>query len=112
MFFHLILEYWWAVLIALAVFAVVFTLFVTRGQQEAGAGERAKLAWARWRRISNHAANFQARVILTVFYFTFVAPFGLMLSRKDTLRARPGAHEGWLPRTTRDRTLADARKQF
>ena len=57
--------------------------------------------------------NFQARVLLTVFYFLVVGPVGLFLRWKnDPLKLRhQESATYWLDRETRDLTLDDARRQ-
>lgn len=35
--------------------------------------------WVRWLKIAHVIGNFQAQVILTVFYFIFVLPFGVVM---------------------------------
>lgn len=69
-------------------------------------------AWYGWKRIGQPIADFIGRVILTVFYFTVFAPFGLgVLLWGDPLdiKSRPKAH--WLARATRDLNLTDVRRQ-
>lgn len=72
-----------------------------------------KLAWQKWRAFAHVLGNFQARLLLTVFYFVFVGPIGLVLRwRTDPLKTRhPGPGSFWLERETRDLTLEDARRQ-
>jgi len=36
-----------------------------------------KRAWEGWKRIAHKIGNFQARVLLTIFYGVLVLPFGL-----------------------------------
>ena len=36
-----------------------------------------KRAWQTWKRIAHAIGNFQARVLLTVFYTVLVFPFGI-----------------------------------
>jgi hypothetical protein len=36
-----------------------------------------KRMWQAWKRLAHKIGNFQSRVLLTVFYFVFVWPFGL-----------------------------------
>jgi len=36
-----------------------------------------KRAWQAWKRIAHKIGNFQARVVLTIFYFLLVFPFGI-----------------------------------
>ncbi len=51
--------------------------------------------------------NFQARVILTLFYITVVIPFALIARSTKPLRA-----SGWTLRRPADPDLARARLQF
>jgi hypothetical protein len=113
MHLSLLASYWWIVLAAMVAGLVGFVLVAGRSA-EGGLAGRARLGWSRWRAVSKHAADIQARVILTVFYFTLVVPFGLLrthladpLDCKSARRARR-----WHTRATRDLTLEDARRQF
>ncbi len=73
-----------------------------------------KAGWRKWKAISDRVANVQARILLTVFYFTVMAPFGLWQGFvADRLRLkRSEVSSFWLDRSTTDRTLEDARRQF
>lgn len=106
-------EYWWAVLVAMVVAMLAF-IFITGRGAEGGLGGQARQGWSKWRALSNKAGELLARIILTIFYFTLAAPFGLMLSlAADPLRLKKSSQSsGWLTRQTRDRTLDDARRQF
>ena len=106
-------SYWWAVLLAMAAVLVMYVFVAGRGA-EGGLGGRARLGWSRWRTLSQKAADLLARIILTVFYFTAVVPFGVARTwLADPLRLRPSNQpRHWLPRQTRDRTLDDARRQY
>ncbi|MFN0073952.1 MAG: SxtJ family membrane protein [Chloroflexota bacterium] len=72
-----------------------------------------RIAWQKWRAFAHVLGNFQARVLLTVFYFVLVGPIGLVLRwRSDPLKLRFIPRESyWLERETRDLTLEDARRQ-
>ena len=76
-------------------------------------GSLSKL-WRGWKEIAAYIADFQARLVLTVFYFTVAAPFGL-LARVVVdplgLRHRP-ATSGWTKRPLLDSSLTAARRQF
>ena len=113
MHFNFLASYWWAVLAVLALVVLVFVAVAGRGAHGGLAG-RASLGWSKWKALSRRAAELQARIILTVFYFTLAAPFGLARSRlADPLRMKGDRPvSGWLERETRDRTLEDARRQF
>lgn len=46
--------------------------------------------WARWKVVAHVIGNFQARVLLTLFYFAIVPPFALVVKlAKDPLGLRP-----------------------
>lgn len=54
------------------------------------------ILWSRWKAFSHKVATFQARVILTIFYFVALAPVGLIHTYlKDTLNLRGKREEGW-----------------
>ena len=104
--------YWWAVLIALGAVVLIF-VFVAGRSAEGGLGARASLGWSRWKGLSKKAAELQARIVLTVFYFTVVMPFGLARTfGADPLQMKKSRPEKWLARQTRDLRLDDARRQF
>jgi hypothetical protein len=70
--------------------------------------------WEAWQDIAHHVGDFQARALLTVFYFTILAPFGVLVRTfTDPLQRRPGAaHTAWRERRTNDVDMAAARRQF
>lgn len=69
--------------------------------------------WQEWLVLARHIGNFQARVLITLVYFTLILPFGLVVAFvADTLRMkRVPANRAWLERSTRDLDLEQARKQ-
>jgi hypothetical protein len=106
-------SYWWAVLIVMALVVVIFIAIAGRNA-EGGVADRAKVGWDKWRALSHKAGELQARIILTVFYFTVAVPFGLVRTRfSDPLRLKSeNRTTGWLPRSTRDQSIDDAQRQF
>ena len=61
-------------------------------------------AWEGWKRIAHRIGQFQARVLLTLFYFIVLAPFaGALRLFADPLGIKPGTPRGW-----RDRPAAPA----
>lgn len=70
--------------------------------------------WHLWKRIGRLIGDFIGRVVLTVFYFTVLVPFGLGVRLfSDSLRLKEtGNPSHWLERETRDRALSDAERQF
>lgn len=48
-----------------------------------------RLLWKKWLKIAQAIGNFQGQVILTLFYFVLVLPFGLVISLfADPLRMK------------------------
>ncbi|TDJ08049.1 MAG: hypothetical protein E2O67_01620 [Deltaproteobacteria bacterium] len=74
-----------------------------------------KRIWEWWKPVAQKIGNFQARVILTVFYFTMFMPFAILVKLfTDPLRIKPKTKKGWIERKDEqvDDLLARARKQF
>jgi len=72
-----------------------------------------KTFWARWKHIARKIGNFQARVVLTLFYFTLAAPFGTAARwLSDPLRLkRRHARPEWHARPEPAADLAGLRQQ-
>ena len=93
-----------------AVGLVIFiVLAVFKGPREAW--DLYKRAWQAWKDLAHKIGNFQARVILTIFYAVLVLPFGLA-SRwfSDPLRIKKKP-EQWLDHPDEAYDLEWARKQ-
>lgn len=74
-------------------------------------------AWRSWTELSTHIGNFQARVLLTLIYFTWLVPFGaLMRVFSDPLDIRsihkPLTTTAWRKRVARTQDLQALRGQF
>ncbi len=74
---------------------------------------RLKALWAWWKPKAHAIGVFQTKLVLTLFYVLAFAPFALAARvlgfwRRSAAKDSPG---GWLSRETRDRTLADLRRQ-
>jgi len=55
-----------------------------------------KRLWEGWKKIARKIGDFNARVILTVFYFILLCPFALMLKLfTDPLEIKKKGHVGW-----------------
>jgi hypothetical protein len=77
-----------------------------------GVKAAARVAWAWWKRVAHRIGNFQARVLLTFFYYVILGPFALILGRSDPLGIGPSAVRGWRPRDAAGRPIAEqARRQ-
>ncbi len=74
----------------------------------------AKALWARWKIIARRIGDFQARVLLSLYYFAILGPFALGVKTfSDPLRLRPRASRGWLTRRSGNgEPLTSARRQF
>ena len=73
--------------------------------------ETLKRAWEAWKRFGHKVGNFQARVLLTIFYGVLVMPFGLaarMFSDPLRIKQRPTQ---WLDHPNEPIDLQWARKQ-
>lgn len=71
-------------------------------------------AWRTLERRSKKLADLQARLLLTVLYYVFVAPTGLAARLSDdALRLHRPRRTAtyWLPKTASDHTLGQARRQ-
>lgn len=52
--------------------------------------------WNWWKPIARKIGDFQARVMLTIFYFIFFAPFGLIVRlTMDPLAMKPHGEPHW-----------------
>ena len=76
-----------------------------------------KKLWRAWLRFGQFLGDILARIVLTLFYFTLFAPFGIGVTWfSDPLRTRRAARAdaaSWLNREGEDpATLDGARRQF
>ncbi len=104
----------WAIVILLIVIVIPTYVLIAGRNAEGGMKGRASHGWGRWREMSQKAADVQARVLLTVFYFTMMLPFGLVFGLlKDPLKIkhRPSGTY-WVERKPVSETLADAQRQY
>jgi len=73
-----------------------------------------KRLWNWWKPIAEKIGNFQARIILSVFYFIFVTPIALGVKLfSDPLRMKK-SNQGswWISREAREDSIEGAEKQF
>jgi len=70
--------------------------------------------WESWKEIAEYIGDFQARLLLTIFYFTIAVPFGLLVRLfSDPLQTRVLPEEtAWLRRDTGDNELKETQQQF
>ncbi|MCD6355961.1 MAG: hypothetical protein J7L66_01640 [Anaerolineaceae bacterium] len=70
--------------------------------------------WGRWKAFAFRMGGFQGRLILLLFYFTILAPFGIIntLFRNPLNLKKPVGNSFWFPLGTTDTKINDARRQF
>jgi hypothetical protein len=70
--------------------------------------------WQGWQRFGKKVADVQARVLLSIVYFTVVMPFGIAVRLlADPLAIKPGRRRGWIDRAPDTGTpLVRAGRQF
>ncbi|MSP41364.1 MAG: hypothetical protein EXR70_22995 [Deltaproteobacteria bacterium] len=71
-----------------------------------------KQLWQGWVKVAKKIGDFQARLMLTIFYFVLILPMGLIARWfADPLALKKSA-AAWTSRTNAPSTLEDARRQF
>ena len=69
------------------------------------------LAWDRWKILSELLGNAQAHILMLVFYFTVMLPFGLAVTLlSDVLHIR--CTPQWVAREAISERFEDGRRQF
>jgi hypothetical protein len=70
--------------------------------------------WSAWRELAGYIGDFQARLLLTIFYFVLVPPFGLLARYGvDPLQLRRApTPSAWSARSPVKPTLESGRSQF
>ncbi len=72
-----------------------------------------KKVWEGWKAIAKRIGDFNARLILTLFYFLIVGFFSLLVGRwQNYLRKRLPPDTNWLPVEKKDATLLEAKRQY
>jgi hypothetical protein len=68
---------------------------VAQGQRRGVVGSARQL-WERWKRIARKIGDFQARALMTVFYFLILGPVAMALRwRSDPLAIKATTPRGW-----------------
>jgi len=78
-----------------------------------GAAVSARQLWERWKRIARKIGDFQARALMTIFYFLVVGPVAVALRwRSDPLAMKPSTPRGWRDSDAREGVAMEhARRQ-
>jgi len=87
---------------------------MTETQSDRWTSNPLRSLWELWKRAAKRIGNFQARVLLVLFYFIVFCPFALVVRwGSDPLGIKEGAPRGWRPRNQAQRPqLDEAMKQF
>lgn len=68
--------------------------------------------WSAWKKLAHKIGVFQSKVILTVFYFLFLTPFGFIYSFfKDELKIRKTNNSSWHAKKNQSESIADLKQQ-
>jgi hypothetical protein len=68
--------------------------------------------WHNWKAFGQFLGDWLARVVLTIFYFTILIPFGLGVRLfADPLQIKELPNPNWRPRTTGDQKIDDVLRQ-
>ena len=54
-----------------------------------------KRFWEGWKRVAKKIGDFQARLILGIFYFVILAPFSVIVRASDPLMIGSKTPKGW-----------------
>lgn len=70
--------------------------------------------WEGWKQIAKRIGDFQARVLLVIFYFAVFCPFALVVRWVgDPLAIKPATARGWRSKVaTEGAEIERARRQF
>ncbi len=72
-----------------------------------------KLIWQKWLPIAHAIGNFQAQVILTIFYLILLAPLSVIMRIfSDPLNLRQKGRSNFSKWEYQDESLAQAKKQY
>ena len=73
----------------------------------------ARQLWERWKQVARKIGDFQARALMTIFYFVILGPVAMVLTwRSDPLAVKPRTPRGWCNSEVREgEPMARARRQ-
>jgi hypothetical protein len=70
-------------------------------------------AWDRWKIIAHKIGVFQSRLLLNIFYFLIVLPFGLGVRIfTDTLQIKRRSGSHWISKVAGANNWEQAKRQF
>ena len=69
--------------------------------------------WKSWKRISRIIGVFESRLILTIFYFIFLLPAGIIFSLfQDPLKIKHPNKSTWIGKKSQSETLEEMKRQY
>jgi hypothetical protein len=73
----------------------------------------ARQLWERWKHVARKIGDFQARALMTLFYFVILGPLAMVLRWcSDPLAIKATAPRGWIDREAKEgEPMAHARRQ-
>ncbi len=73
----------------------------------------ARQLWERWKHVARKIGDFQARALMTLFYFLILGPLALVLRWcSDPLAIKATTPRGWIDREAKEgEPMAHARRQ-
>jgi hypothetical protein len=73
-----------------------------------------KIFWEKWKVLGHKIGNFQARLILSLFYFILICPFAVVVKfLSKPLRLKISNVSNWLPHHAEvEDVVSRARRQF
>ena len=73
-----------------------------------------KTFWEKWKAFGHKVGNFQARLILTIFYFVVISPFAAVVKYgARPLRLKLLRASNWVPNEAKgEDIMVQARRQF
>ena len=74
----------------------------------------ARQLWERWKRVARTIGDFQARALMTIFYFVILGPVSLALRwRSDPLAIKGTTPRGWIDTEKKGGApMEQSRRQF
>lgn len=73
----------------------------------------AKVIWNKWLSFSHKVGNFNARIILSLFYFLFVTPLAIGVKLfSDPLRVKKKTSSYWIEKEQKRQGIEEAKRQF
>jgi hypothetical protein len=83
-------------------------------RQRPGVAALVRTLWEGWKRVARKIGDFQARLLMTVFYFLILGPLAMMLRwRSDPLALKARSGRGWRDMEAKEGgPMERARRQF